>query len=957
MNRSIVWCGAVVFGCVAVGVPMWAQNPVAVAGRRTSAPPTEEVLSRAVTVTLDRVSLKTAVRVIARSSGVRILAPIDLLDAVEAPVTLHAEKLSLEHVFERILTGTHIQAIVVDRDAVKLVPIAAAATLDGVITGLVKDAQTKQPLAGAKITIDGKERAAQTGDNGTFQLSSVVVGTHSLSAKLLGYSKADRVVTVREGETSHVEFSLERSASALDQVVVTGTVIPTELRAIPNAITVITAKQLEDRGITRIDQLFRGDVPGLFAANQGSGSMFDEVTMFSRGATALSPSSAGTTRTDGGFIFSNPIKTYVDGVELADSKYLSQIDPKTIERIEILTGPQASTIYGSNAINGVMQIFTKRGRSSTPQLTLNFLSGWVENNFSPARTPQHDYSAQLDGIEGRFSYDVGGSWNYIGPWTPAKQTTRTSAFGGTRLELPTRLGRVTADATLRYTTTLNRERGFDGQTQTGYQETGWWRASTGMGLGQPAIFATTGQTFGVTLGYAPTGWWSHELGLGRDGSGTEQRRAAPSYIFPDDTTLYLNQAGTDRNSLRYATTLRIPVTSFAQATMTMGGDGWRTSTTNTEIYSSQKLTGQLTDVVVTRNPDHNTGAFLQTQLGVGDQFFLTYGLRAEWNPAFGTSREPNYAPRFGAAYTSNIGALTAKVRASYGRSTRPPTHGFSSPVTFKQVGWGNLLMKDYGDAVQRLANPDLAPEYQQGGEGGVELFFGTRTSLVVTRYNQTVDGLIDWPKVDSVRSFTPKPVKDFFDNVRGADGYTYMYQYQYVNVGSIRNQGWELQHNFNLGPLTTKGTYSWTKSRVIGITPKYRALFARNLQYQPGATFKYVPEHTWALGVTYAKAATTINLNVMGVGEISNRYNDFFYRNLLANRLQANQQNVTTAEELYHSFNRGYAMADLTASQRFTNQLDALVQIQNLANHYTNDLWANYATIGRQVKAGMRLRF
>src|SRR5687767_14641869 len=266
-----------------------------------------------------------------------------------------------------------------------------------------------------------------------------------------------------------LDITLDVSANALEQVVVTGTVVATELKAVPSAITVVTAKQIEERGITKIDQLFRGDIPGLFAQNQGSamGALLDEVTtMFSRGATALSSASAGTS------FGTNPIKTYVDGIELADAKYLSQIDPKSIERIEIVTGPQASTIYGSNAINGVMQIFTKRGSTPRPQLSLSLLSGWVENNFSSARTPQHDYSAQLTGVEGRFSYNAGGSWNYVGPWTPAKQSTRTGGFGGAKLDLPTAAGRVTADMILRRSFTQSVQRGATDQTRTGYRETG-----------------------------------------------------------------------------------------------------------------------------------------------------------------------------------------------------------------------------------------------------------------------------------------------------------------------------------------------------------------------------------------------------------------------------------------------------------------------------------------------------
>jgi outer membrane receptor protein involved in Fe transport len=284
----------------------------------------------------------------------------------------------------------------------------------------------------------------------------------------------------------------------------------------------------------------------------------------------------------------------------------------------------------------------------------------------------------------------------------------------------------------------------------------------------------------------------------------------------------------------------------------------------------------------------------------------------------------------------------------------------------------------YGIYNTRLANPDLGPEYQQGGEGGLELYFGSRASLVITRYNQTVDGLIiEVPGADSVRSLAANPL--FFGSLRcadvlkfnvpswcssqDADGYAYAQLSQNLNVAGIRNQGWEMQGSVVTGPFTTKGTYSWTKSRSLGLTPKFRASAKSLLRfdpvYRPGATFEYLPEHTWALGTTYARASTTLALNVTRTGPLMNNGDELYLRNIEPGiRLTTNRWNVRNQDprNFYVSSSSGYIIADMTASHRFSPRVEGVIEAQNLTNHYAQDLWAGFASMGRQARGGLRIR-
>jgi outer membrane receptor protein involved in Fe transport len=914
-----------------------------------------DLLSRRVTVKLDRVSLEQALNTVAATAKVRVGYQLMTLEGVTTLVTLHAVQLPLSEVLDRLLRGTGLHAVPVTREQLSIEPAETGSVADGVITGRVTDANTKVAIVDVAILLDGATRGVSTGADGTFKIAGVAPGQHTLLARRVGYTKTTRTVIVQEGTTARADIAMEASASALAQVIVTGTVIPTELKAVPSAITVITAKQLQERGITQIQQLFRGDVPGLFAQNQGSYSGLDNVIMFSRGSVALSNRNdfIGTTG-------ASPIKTYVDGVELADPKYLSQIDPKSIERIEILTGPQASTIYGSNAISGVMQIFTKRGTSNTPQLTLNLLSGWVENNFSRARTPQHDYNAQLSGVGGQLSYNAGGSWNYTGPWSPAKQTAVLSAFGAGRLELSTPVGGVTTDISLRRSTTTNFKRGGYAQGDTDFRATGYYVSLTANGVDVPTRSDLFGETTGLTFGYRPTNWWSHELGIGRDVSDSEHRYLEYGYSSLKDTTVYLLQQGSNRRSIRYNTTAVVPVGSHVRTTLTVGADAWQHLATTTSVYSPT-LTGTLTNpghdmfayTLVARQPTHNTGGFLQTQFVVADRLFMTYGLRAEWNPNFGAAVQPAYSPRYGIAYTHDIGMVTTKLRASYGSATRPPLLGEKNGQIANDPIYGGLF-----DV--RRANLDLRPEIRGGADGGIELYVGNRASLSVTRYNETVDDLISDVRVDSIQSVVQNPRGNCAFNPL-ACGYEYQGIYQHLNVGSIRNQGWELQGSLRTGPFTTRGTYSWTKSRVLGITPKYRTLFnALNFpQYQPGATFNYLPEHTWAAGVTYAHGANAVGLNLTGIGRVpmGTCEDDLCIRHLLSIiRLRQDRYRMTYIDN-YMSSNPAYVLADVNASRRFSSRVDGVLHVQNAANKYVIDRDASFATAGRITKGGIRVRF
>lgn len=239
-------------------------------------------------------------------------------------------------------------------------PAGAAAQATGSIAGEVVSAETGSPLAGAQVYIPGTRLGGLTGANGRFLLLEVPVGNHTIRVQLIGYANVDRNVTVTAGQTVVANFELSESAIALDEIVVTGSGVATEKRKLGNTVATISADKLADAPITSFSEVLQGREPGVVGLPSG-GLTGEGARIRIRGSNSLA--------------MSNEPIVYVNGVRIDNGggfagigtggggtpSRLDDIDPSSIERVEILKGAAAATLYGSEASGGVIQIFTKTG--------------------------------------------------------------------------------------------------------------------------------------------------------------------------------------------------------------------------------------------------------------------------------------------------------------------------------------------------------------------------------------------------------------------------------------------------------------------------------------------------------------------------------------------------------------------------------------------------------------------
>src|SRR6266567_5809944 len=402
-------------------VPGLAQDNVASArvpesaGSTTvlSAPRQHEALAvrlrRPVSLKLDNATLAAALEEINRKAELGLVYSSRVVP-LGRRVTAELHDVSAEDALREVLRGTDVDVAVTLAGQIVLVKRAAPdpkPDSGATVTGRVTDMKTGKAIPNVSVFLEGTRWRATTGEDGTYRLVDVAAGAYIVTASRIGYAKRSQSVTVAAGQEVTVDLALQAAASELEQVIVTGTVVPTERKAIPTPISVVTADDIQKQNLQRVDQIFRGQVPGAIAWDQGTNDYYS--TIIARGASALA--SSGTAPN---------LKTFIDGVEVADAGYIATVDPNSIERIEITRGPQASTLYGAGALGGVMQIFTKKGGFGLlrPEVTGKVSVGGIGGFDGQSTALRTDNTVSVLGGSEKTSYNLGGSYRNTGPWAP-----------------------------------------------------------------------------------------------------------------------------------------------------------------------------------------------------------------------------------------------------------------------------------------------------------------------------------------------------------------------------------------------------------------------------------------------------------------------------------------------------------------------------------------------------------
>ena len=248
----------------------------------------------------------------------------------------------------------------------------------GLITGTVVNEKNSSPIAEAQVAVEGRGVGTTTDASGRFRLAGLTgTGEVRLVVRRIGFQP--KTVTATIG-ASDVQITLAERSIELTQVVVTGTAGIAEKRAIGNAVSTVKAADIvATQPVSSFQELLNGRASGVsIVASSGQVGSGSRIRV--RGASSLS--------------LSNDPLIYVDGIRVdntqasgpanqafgsASISRWNDFNPDDIESLEVIKGPAAATLYGTEASNGVIQIITKKGAAGRPvwNVTGRMGSSWV----------------------------------------------------------------------------------------------------------------------------------------------------------------------------------------------------------------------------------------------------------------------------------------------------------------------------------------------------------------------------------------------------------------------------------------------------------------------------------------------------------------------------------------------------------------------------------------------------
>ncbi len=270
------------------------------------------------------------------------------------------------------------------------------------VSGRVTSSDDSSVLPGVSVQVKGTSRGTTTDANGAYKIS--VPANARLVFSFIGFSSQELAV----GNQSTLNVKLLSGAQNLDEIVITAQGIERDKRSLGYSIQEINGSAISQRSEPNVLNALQGKVAGV-SITTASGAPGASTNINIRGITSFTGNNQPLIVVDG-IIFSNDVNNTQNTLfGSTPSNRLADINPESIESLNVLKGPAAAVLYGSRASAGAIVITTKSGRNQNNKTEVTLNSSYNVQNVYGLPQYQNSYG------QGTLNNYVPNSSNSWGP--------------------------------------------------------------------------------------------------------------------------------------------------------------------------------------------------------------------------------------------------------------------------------------------------------------------------------------------------------------------------------------------------------------------------------------------------------------------------------------------------------------------------------------------------------------
>jgi len=227
------------------------------------------------------------------------------------------------------------------------------------VSGRVTDAATGAPIQQARVLIAGTQVGTVTAENGRYSFRTTQSGSVTLEVSRIGF-ELKKVPLALSGPNVTADVTLSQAAFSLSAVVTTVTGQQRKVELANATATVNVAQKIAELPVANLSQVLTGRAAGVNVVSTGEPGVGARIRI--RGQSSISLSNEPVVIIDGVRVAAGSANSAI-GVGGQSPSRLDDINPEEIESIEVVKGPSAATLYGTEAAAGVINITTKRGKA------------------------------------------------------------------------------------------------------------------------------------------------------------------------------------------------------------------------------------------------------------------------------------------------------------------------------------------------------------------------------------------------------------------------------------------------------------------------------------------------------------------------------------------------------------------------------------------------------------------